>query len=181
MLNAIFKNIQNEVKCKNEFETEAEANEWIELIKNSGIVGKGERWLPDFLENADTRTVSGGLDKDGNEYFTTEYLHPAEYTYEIIDITAQYEAEQSRQLKLDLGRKARAVCQEALDYVAGYNLVSEFSAEQVTQMATDFASIHQLLMANRPWTAITLIQAINNPVYDELKTELLSILAKVNE
>jgi len=42
--------------------------------------GKPARWLPDFLEGAETKEV-----QDTEEIGHTEYLHPAEYTYEIIE------------------------------------------------------------------------------------------------
>jgi len=71
-------------KHGNKFRVEGmELAEAVEKYRPS--IGLDARWLPEFLEGAETRTVSGGFDKDGNEYFTTEYLHPAEYTYEIVE------------------------------------------------------------------------------------------------
>ena len=96
------------------FETIEQANEWLAQHIANNTFGKPARWLPDFLEGAETRQVLVteatkeetnfvyDYDENGNEIpdsgheviteakeaeYVTEYLHPAEYTYEIVEET----------------------------------------------------------------------------------------------
>lgn len=172
MIQVTVKNIQNERIGGCEFDTLELANAWIE--KRLIHFGKPERWLPDFLEGAETRQVQS------NWAEVTEYLHPAEYSIDIIDITEQYNKQQSKELKIAQGKKIRAICEEALDFIAGHNIEVGLSAEQITQLMIDFQPAYQMIVANRPWSAITLISAIDNEAIAELKIELLQILNKVN-
>jgi hypothetical protein len=78
--------------------------EWLEQNIATNAWGKPERWLPDFLADVETReTILTPaqeydeliLNEQGVEIGTnhvsipattvTEYLHPAEYTYEIVE------------------------------------------------------------------------------------------------
>ena len=82
-----------------EFETLEKANVWIDSLKNTGAWGLPERWLQDSPMSPlseedkalalDTRTVermSGQV---------TEYLLPAEYSVEVVDITQQVEQDKA--------------------------------------------------------------------------------------
>jgi hypothetical protein len=67
-----------------------ELAEAVEKLRPS--IGLDARWLPDFLEGAETRQATTGnilTSEEGLEYIEaiTEYLHPAEYTYEIVEET----------------------------------------------------------------------------------------------
>jgi hypothetical protein len=68
-------------KYGNKFVVEnMELNEAIEKYRPS--IGLDARWLPDFLEGAETKEV-----QDDENIGHTEYLHPAEYAYEIVEET----------------------------------------------------------------------------------------------
>lgn len=98
----------------------------------------------------------------------------------IQDITTQYNAEENKKQKIIEGAKARQACQNVLDLVAGYNLDNELTAEQITSMQTTFSSIFQLLLANRPSSAKSLISAIEPDgviVTSQMKQDCLDLLA----
>jgi hypothetical protein len=70
--------------------------EWLEQNLSTNAWGLPERWLPDFLEGVETREVTTGnslISDEGLEYaeMQTEYLHPAEYTYEIVDLSKDHD------------------------------------------------------------------------------------------
>jgi hypothetical protein len=44
-------------------------------------------WSTEYLEGAETREVESGIEDE----VITEYLHPATYTYEILDLTNDYD------------------------------------------------------------------------------------------
>jgi CRISPR/Cas system Type II protein with McrA/HNH and RuvC-like nuclease domain len=170
------------------FETELEAQEWLQKQ-----IGKPNR-LPERTVSIDSEyeqedvlevieeNVLVGQDEEGNDIYElqqTQVRLKAQFTSEIIDITAQYEAEQAKQARLLAGKQAREACQAVLDYVTGYNIDRNLSAEQVTQMQSTFGAILSLLQANRPNSAKALISAIvvDEVVPQELKDGCLDLLS----
>lgn len=85
----------------------------------------------------------------------------AEYTAEIQDISAQYNAEQDKINKIKAGAAARQACQNVLDFIAGENLARSLTSEQITSMQSTFANIQASLQASRPSLAKSLIQAVS--------------------
>jgi hypothetical protein len=90
--------------------TELPSQEWLDREIRLNSWGKPARWLPDFLEGAETKTVIDSpyvaeyttmqmlysetgeelgeipiIMPEQPEVSHTEYLHPAEYSYEIIE------------------------------------------------------------------------------------------------
>jgi hypothetical protein len=84
-----------------------------------------------------------------------------------------------RKARMDEGRKAREACQNVLDIVAGFNLESELSPEQISSMVATFAQPLQALQLNRPSTAKALITALepSELVTQEMLSECLELLA----
>lgn len=138
------------------FETEEIVQEWLDNHIANNTFGKPDRWERETDgTHTEERTVTPEI---GEEY--TEYFFPCEYTYEITDITAEYEAEQARLARMKMGKRVRDLCDNILDLLAGYNLERALTQEQITQLETTFSSINQLLLNKRPFTAKTLIQSI---------------------
>jgi hypothetical protein len=77
------------------------------------------------------------------------------------------------------GAKDRAMCENTLDLIAGFNRERVLTAEQITSMQTTFATINAYLKANRPSSAKPLIEAItpdNDLVTQEMKDLILDEL-----
>lgn len=93
---------------------------------------------------------------------------------------ASFEASESKRLarkkRKAKGQKARKKCKDALDYIAGGNLDSELTEEQVDAMQAAFSDIFQALQANRPGKALRLIRLVTDPAYEDLKNNIIEIL-----
>ena len=114
---------------------------------------------------------------EGVEY--TSYKIPSEFTYEIEDITAQYNLEQNKMRLINKGDSFAKVCQNCLSIIGGYNDDRGLTVEQITQMATTFAQIESTLNRRMPKTSKVLINAIvpdGAIVTQELKDLLLDEL-----
>lgn len=151
------------------FETLELAQEWINKFTNHPAFpwGKPEHQIEILDEN--------GQSFDPPQYQTV----PSEFEVEIIDITAEVEAEATKQAKIAAGKAAREACQRVLDLVAGYNLDRELTIEQITQMQSTFANAEASLRAGRPTYAkqfIAAIQADEVLVTQEMKDLCLELL-----
>jgi hypothetical protein len=123
-------------------------------------------------------TIPSILDEQGVELSPAIDVS-AEFTVEIIDISAQLEAEAQRQSKITTGKKAREACQSVLDLVAGYNLDRELTIQQITQMQSIFANAEASLRSGRPTYAkqfIVAIEADGVLVTQEMKDLCLELL-----
>lgn len=110
---------------------------------------------------------------------THEEIVPSEFAVQIIDLTAELQAEAERQAKIEAGKKAREVCQKVLDYVSGENLGKELTLEQITDMQVIFSDIEKALRSARPTLAKNLIAGIEPDgvlVSEELKITCLLLL-----
>lgn len=110
----------------------------------------------------------------------TEYLHPAQYTYEIIDITEEYEIQQRRANRAARGRIFDSCCKEVINYIQGYNDDMELTLEQIQSMVSTFSTIDVLLSKGYAKTARSAIQAIepDEVVTAEMKSDILAIFEK---
>lgn len=121
------------------------------------------------------------FDVDGITIIET-IQHPDEYVIIIEDITVQHEKDTLKQEMLAKGARARAVCQDCLDIIAGFNIDRVLTGAQVTQMQQTFGTIEALLRANRPASAKPLIEALTPDgvlVTQEMKSVILDVLAEV--
>lgn len=159
------------------FDSLAEANEWIADVSSrpSAPWGKNDRWerTTDGSHTIE-RTISvGGQD-------IIEYFFPQEYLVQIDDITEQFNKEKQAREQILKGKNARLCCEEILDFIAGYNINSEFTAEQITLMQSQFEIIYLYLKNSRPWSAKPLIQniSVSEIVSQDLKDGILDIFSK---
>ncbi len=153
----------NNKKALEEFETIKEAQDRMEELRNDkwflNDFGHNERWLKEPLDNVETREVPNSFEI-GEVETVTEYLHPAEYTYEIIDITEEHNKEKQKQELLKKGKIARDRCQTAIDYIGGYNQTRELTTEQITSLISTFSQIDLFLYKCMPTSAKNAIQQI---------------------
>lgn len=144
--------------------------------------GELERWIPislatEFeLSREDNRRSTEILPGE----FLTEIHVPNDFSLEITDITAEYEAKQRIATLSSEGKNARLCCEEILDLIAGYNLSNNFTAEQISQMLTEFATIDTLLSKSRPNSAKLLIAAtpVSATLSQVLKDDIMAIFNK---
>lgn len=104
---------------------------------------------------------------------------PAEFSYEIEDITEQYNFEQKKIGLINKGNSFLQSCQNCLSIIGAYNDDRGLTVEQITQMATSFAQIESTLNRRMPKTSKQLIANINPDgilVTEELKNLLLDEL-----
>jgi hypothetical protein len=88
-------------------------------------------------------------------------------------------AKKAKDARIEEGKKARVTCQAVLELVAGFNLESNLTSEQIDSMVATFGAPLQALQLNRPTMAKGLIQAIvpSGVVTQELLDECLELLA----
>lgn len=166
------------------------------------ITGKGnfnysvirpEKWLKEQSETCSGEAdclvkfealecQSDGFEKirtaENDEVYCTKLRleHVSEDEVKKADFDAKELKKQNRATKKERGRIARQKCKDALDYVAGGNLDSELTEEQVDAMQVAFADIFQALQSNRPGKALRLIKLVTDPAYEDMKNELIEIL-----
>jgi hypothetical protein len=105
----------------------------------------------------------------------------AVYVKTNLDIDPEWQAQLEDFNIRQKGRDIRSCCAEVHEYIAGLNEVRQLSVEGVQTMQTTFTPIMSLLIALRPKTAKTAIQAI---VPDDIlvtqftKDRVLEIFAK---
>lgn len=103
------------------------------------------------------------------------YNVPADYVITETTVTAEVEAAAAQAVLIASGYKDQQKCKDALAYIGGYNRANKTAAE-IDAMAAEFALIFQALQANRPDTALALINANANTDYAELKAVIIKIL-----
>jgi hypothetical protein len=174
MLQVKIKNIASgQYTHGSKFETLELAQAWVSSLSNHPAFPWGK---PEHQEESQPAVYleSGELISEA-VYITV----PSEFEVEIVDITAEVEAEATKQAKIAAGKAAREVCQQVLDLVAGYNLDRELTIEQITQMQNTFANAEASLRAGRPTYAkqfIAAIQADEVLVTQEMKDQCLELL-----
>lgn len=158
---------ENKLTNQAQFSTMEELNSWLEREIANGSFGK----------SAHEEII---FDETGKELEVIQ--HPAEYTIEIEDISAQHAQEELKKEMLQKGALARKVCQDCLDIIAGFNIDRTLTAEQITQMQQTFGTIETLLRANRPASAKPLITALVPDgvlVTEQMKETVLAVLNEV--
>lgn len=137
---------------------------------NSNAWGKPKYWVDKEPENY----IATREGKDG-----IEYLIPCEYTYEIIDITEEYNKQKDIEENIIQGRLYKSVCDDCLDYVRAYNVKNGLTTESINMFKSTFGTCKEYLQDGQPFAAIAEINKINNEKYLDLKEALLTILNKV--
>jgi len=110
----------------------------------------------------------------------TQLVSPAEYEIEIIDNSAELEAQAIQSAKIQAGKDAREACQMVLDLIAGYNLDRELSMAEISQLQSLMSSPEAALRAGRPTLAKQFITAVAPDgvlVTEEMKQAALSLLS----
>ena len=198
MHNVIIKNSEGITTNQHFTDTLELAEQWLNgqtnVSKPFGVY-LNERWLPEYLEGVETRQVEiqpaqaeYSYESEGKTIIVpavdaimrTEYLHPAEYTYTITDITAEYEAEQRKLNRIARGEIFDSCCKEVIHYIQGYNDDSGLTLEQIQTMVSTFSEIDVLLSKGYAKTARDAIQVIvpNGVVTEEMKSDILTIFTK---
>lgn len=186
---SIIKN--NQITNQAEFANDELLNEWLNRETLNGSFGKPAH---DVVIEPEKRIehpeIPAVIDEQGNivteaipawvEIIPAVIQHiESEFTYEIEDITAQYNIEQNKMRLINKGDSFAKACQNCLSIIGGYNDDRGLTVEQITQMATTFAQIESTLNRRMPKTSKVLINAIvpdGAIVTQELKDLLLDEL-----
>ncbi len=136
MKKVIIKNKQNVVTHFAAFSTNEEATAWVDKQKLKNSWGKPERWV------AEDQLVSEGENIDNSLEMMSEmtsfgeiklYKFAAEYTVEVVDITAEVAAAK----KLSDRTKKRAFGEGLIDKISTMNDSKNLSTEQVDAFMTN--------------------------------------------
>lgn len=104
------------------------------------------------------------------------------FTYQIDDTTEEFNTLQLRIEMKAKGERARRICEECLDIIAGFNIDRALTGAQITQMQSQFGTIEAYLKANRPMSAKPLIQALipdEDLITTQMKELVLAVLSEV--
>lgn len=122
-----------------------------------------------------SKIIMGNSDKDDAE----SELSGCESRAQTLKTTS--DSLNGRESKKLLGRKARLLCQDILDLVAGYNQARSLTTEQIDEMKTTFATAKTYLQDGQPWGAKIAIDAITpddvlvtQEMYDSIMLEFSS-------
>jgi len=156
-------------------------NAWeLVQIDEVGIEGLIDAYLADKVELRDFEYDN--LHINSGQIFNWDFKQiPQPTQTQLVALIPQVNAKRSKESKIELGKKARAVCTNCLDLIAGHNLELNLSAEQITQMQTTFANIQSALMTNRPSTAKFLISNLTPDgviITEAFKAEVLAELVE---
>lgn len=136
MKKVVVKNLQGQETHGASFDTTELANAWIERVKGTKAWGKSERWV------AEDQLVSEGENIDNSIAMMSEmtsfgeiklYKFAAEYTVEVVDITAEVAAAK----KLSDRTKKRAFGEALIDKISTLNDGKNLSIEQVDAFMTN--------------------------------------------
>jgi len=106
----------------------------------------------------------------------TEYFFPADYTYEITDISESYAANLAKEARLKNGKLVRSICDNIMNSIIGFNMEAGRTSEEINQMKVAFSEILALIQVFQPFQAKPLIEAItiSETITQEMKDEILS-------
>ena len=167
-------NIKNKITGKvwgqGTFYTGDDLNNYREQEKNF-IFGKPERWVKENERESYeiSLTPLDISEQDGVKV----YHYESDYTFEV--------SLSSNELSdtLALGQRYRKCCEEAHNYITGYNAKNNIDA---SVMQAEYGTIFQLILANRPKSLKTALLSIDtsgvSSVAKEMKDTLLVILRK---
>jgi hypothetical protein len=160
----------NVIKQEVEFGNDEALNEFIATL-NAGNTA----WGKASYERELTPKV---LDQNTGEVLeeATYETVPAEFTYEVIDVTEEVELRNRLEGLVSKGREFEEACMDCLRIVGAYNEERSLTLEQILEMGTLFANIEQVLNRRMPKTAKALVSQLTPDgvlVTQELKNLLL--------
>jgi len=137
---------------------------------SKNLWGLPDRWLT-YTDGSHTeeRIVTPEI---GKEY--TEYFFPVDYTYEIVDITTEWNEQNEVNKAVERGKRKARKCQECLDYLRGQ--VDE--TLELNAIKKLFPDIKQALLDGDLKEAKTLAKNLTGAKYGQLKKDLRSILER---
>lgn len=173
MIKVSILNKQNEVGWFAQFNTQQEADIWINQEINNNSWGKPDRWVKaedeDVSQALETRIVDNGI----SQY--TEYRLPAEYSIAQEDITSIIEV----QNKVSEGKKRQELGAEIIAKVYAINESKNIDAITFNALMSDstIERIERLLWTGSLKTAKVLIQTLDNTYFTpEEKQSILDML-----
>lgn len=154
-------NSQKHGKLERKFETQGELDLYLETIGDHWGKSEWIELIPEVMDDA------------GNTLEPAkQIIHPAEYTYEIIDITNEYQKE----LDIEKRKETREKCLRILDEIAAYNMTVNQELQSIFSSPT-FVQIILALSTGAPKSAAYGIRAVGPQVYpqamvDDIATRL---------
>lgn len=154
------KNLQGQETHSAKFETIEQANAWIEEQKALRSWGKPERWVAESQIEAEGENIDNSLEMmiEPTEFGEIKlYKFAAEYTVEVVDITAETLAAK----KLSDRAKKRAFGEALIDKISTINDSKNLSVEQVDAFMTNalISNLREHLWAGNIDTFISKLQA----------------------
>lgn len=154
------------------FETELLADAWIlEQVKKESWGSNKEVEQPNSYFSKCVFAVD-----EYEEDCTTKYYGPDNYSIVKTDISSQIAEQKAREERIELGRLNQLKCNNALMAIAGYNIQSNKTVEEITALSVQFAVPFQSLKDGRPDKAKAEIEAITDEDAQELKAIVLKEL-----
>ncbi len=163
-----------------EFDSIEEVNEFISFEKSKKLPWgrRGERWKQekDFDEDETIENSSNKREVDSLDGSYWEYKFPADYTYEISDISEAYEKEQNKVARINRGKQVRIICENIMNSIIGFNMEAGRTSRELDILTSLFSDILILIQNYRPFQAKKLIAETNtNELFtQEMKDEILS-------
>lgn len=155
-----------------------------DLVSRFLIIHSKDTGIPAFYNSASIIAITG--DKANAKVYMRDLINDISRAVEAetlmieieakdVELTTAQVIQQTKAARKELGMKARKICEEVLDVVAGWNISRELTSEQVNQMITNFAIANTHLKNFRPNSAKTAIQEIEidgilvtQEMYDEV-------------
>jgi len=160
MKKIIVKNLQGQETHSAKFETLEQANAWIEEQKILKSWGKPERWVAESQIEAEGENIDNSLEMmiEPTSFGDVKlYKFAAEYTIEVVDVTAEVAA----QKKVSDRAKKRAFGEALIDKISTINDSKNLSVEQVDAFMTNalISNLREHLWAGNIDTFISKLQS----------------------
>lgn len=168
-------NKQNELGWFAKFNTQQEADAWINQEVSNNSWGKPDRWVRENQEDVSQALETREVQNIEGSYL--EYKLAAEYTIEQMDITAQVNQENL----LQEGRQRQELGAEVIAKVYSINESKQITPEQFSAIMADsnLERIERLLWTGSLKTAKLMIQALDNTYFtNEEKQSILDMLTQ---
>lgn len=160
MKKIIVKNLQGQETHSAKFETLEQANAWIEEQKILKSWGKPERWVAESQIEVEGENIDNSLEMmiEPTSFGDVKlYKFAAEYTIEVVDVTAEVAA----QKKVSDRAKKRAFGEALIDKISTINDSKNLSVEQVDAFMTNalISNLREHLWAGNIDTFISKLQS----------------------
>lgn len=160
MKKVIVKNKQNVVTHFAAFSTNEEATAWVDKQKLKNSWGKQERWVAEDQLVSEGENIANSIEMmiESTSFGDIKlYKFAAEYTVEVVDITAEVAAAK----KLSDRTKKRAFGEALIDKISTINDSKNLSVEQVDAFMTNalISNLREHLWAGNIDTFISKLQA----------------------